>query len=126
MNTPGNHAWLRLVVLTILAWFGPSVLVLQRVHSWTEFSALVWVLPVFPGVVAWHMGGALFGRLHEDSLVLGALFTVGFVVGTFVLAHRCQHRSSEWLPLLAAFIVACLLWWEASQFLFQARVTSGG
>jgi hypothetical protein len=108
MKTSTDCAWLRLVTLTILVWFGPSVLVIQQVHSWTEVRSLAWLLPVFPGVVAWHMGGG------ADSWVVGALITIGLVVGTFALAYRCQHRSSEWLPLVPAFLVSCLLWWEAS------------
>lgn len=115
MNTPTQHPWLRFVALTILVWFGPSIVVLQAFHSWAEFRAIAWVLPVLPGVVAWHMGAALFGRhLTADSLGFGVLVTIGFVVGTFAIAYRCQQRSSEWLPLVAAFILSCLLWWEAS------------
>src|SRR5690349_13186201 len=115
MKTSTHRQWLRLVTLTILVWFGPSVFVIQRVHSWAEFRAIACVLPVFPGVVAWHMGAALFGRhLTADSLDFGVLVTIGFVGGTFALAYRCQQRSSEWLPLVAAFILSCLLWWAAS------------
>jgi hypothetical protein len=111
MNGSTYRAWLRLVTLTFLVWFGPSVLVLQQVHSWAEFDSLAWLLPVFPGVVAWHIGGG------ADSWVFGALITVGFVVGTFALVYRSQHSSSEWLPLVAAFFVSCLLWWRASALL---------
>jgi hypothetical protein len=115
VKTPATRARLRLAALAILVWFSPSVLVLQQVHSWAEFKSLAWVVPIFPGVVAWHIGGALFGRLPgAASLVFGGFTTVGFVAGTFALAYRSQQRSSEWLPLIAAFIVSCLLWWGAS------------
>lgn len=110
--------WLRLVGLTVLVWFGPSVLVLQQTRSWAELATLAPMLPVFPGLMVCNVVGSLCGRLPDaGSLILATLVMIMLVLGTVLLAFRSYSRSSEWLPLVGAFFVSSVLWWMASAML---------
>ena len=118
MNTLALPSWLRLVGLTLLVWFGPSVLVLQHVRTWADVLVLRQVLPIFPGLMVCNFAGRLFGRLPDAvSLFSATLVTLALVGGTLAILYRCHLRSSEWLPLLAAFVLSGLLWWAASTML---------
>jgi hypothetical protein len=117
-NTVAWTDYLRIACLTFIVWFGPSVLVLQRVRSWQELRDLGWMLPVFPGLMTCHFAGSVFGRLADAGSVLaGTLTMLALLGGTLALAYRCYNRSSEWLPLLGAFFLSSLLWWMASAML---------
>ena len=107
---------LRILLLSLLAWFGPSVIVLQSSDSRADLLFRARLLPIVPGQVICHFAASKLGFPPDwPPFALGAFLTLVLVGATTGLAWRCHSRSSEWLPLLTAFIVSFVLWslWSA-------------
>jgi hypothetical protein len=95
MNAADRIRLFRMAALSMLIWFGPSILVLQTGEGCGKLG---------------QFSGALFGGQLQRAATVAALLAIVLVALTIIMAYRCDKRSNKWIPLGAAFFFSCLLW----------------